>query len=151
MVFTSRTMEYPLFLYWWITVTYPLLCCSPLWYCLFPRKRTTSGFPDIAPFFCSPDYLFSQVWFPTVQLVLHADWQDVWHSPQPPFFMESWSFLVFKDLICFILAASFAYMIWSFSYGKQSLPAHIDAFRSPIEKNIRVQYSIIYTVLSIAS
>ncbi len=21
--------------------------------------------------------LFSQVWFPTVQLVLHADWQDV--------------------------------------------------------------------------
>ena len=33
--------------------------------------------------------LFSQVWFPTVQLVLHADWQDVWHSPHPPFFMLS--------------------------------------------------------------
>ncbi len=26
----------------------------------------------------------SQVWLPTVQLVLHADWQDVWHSPHPP-------------------------------------------------------------------
>ena len=30
--------------------------------------------------------LFSQDWFPTVQDVLQADWQDVWHSPQPPFF-----------------------------------------------------------------
>ena len=26
---------------------------------------------------------------PTVQLVLQADWQDVWHSPQPPFLTES--------------------------------------------------------------
>jgi hypothetical protein len=24
----------------------------------------------------------SQAWFATVQLVLQADWQDVWHSPQ---------------------------------------------------------------------
>lgn len=28
--------------------------------------------------------LFSQLWLPTVHDVLHADWQDVWHSPQPP-------------------------------------------------------------------
>jgi hypothetical protein len=26
--------------------------------------------------------LFSQGWLATVQLVLQADWQDVWHSPQ---------------------------------------------------------------------
>jgi len=26
---------------------------------------------------------FLQVWFPTVQLVLQADWQLDWHSPQP--------------------------------------------------------------------
>jgi hypothetical protein len=25
-----------------------------------------------------------QTWLPTVQLVLQADWQEVWHSPQPP-------------------------------------------------------------------
>jgi len=39
-------------------------------------------------FFDSPlteDYfLFLQIWFPTVQDVLQADWQDAWHSPQPP-------------------------------------------------------------------
>ena len=28
--------------------------------------------------------LFSQAWFATPQLVLHALWQEVWHSPQPP-------------------------------------------------------------------
>jgi hypothetical protein len=28
--------------------------------------------------------LFSQGWFATPQDVLHADWQEVWHSPQPP-------------------------------------------------------------------
>ena len=33
--------------------------------------------------------LFSQVWFATPQLVLQADWQEVWHSPQPPFFALS--------------------------------------------------------------
>ena len=27
---------------------------------------------------------FSQTWLPTVQEVLQADWQDAWHSPQPP-------------------------------------------------------------------
>jgi len=29
---------------------------------------------------------FSHFWLATVQLVLQADWQDVWHSPQatPP-------------------------------------------------------------------
>ncbi len=35
------------------------------------------------------NYFCSQLWLPTVQLVLHADWQDVWHSPQPPFFRDS--------------------------------------------------------------
>jgi len=28
-------------------------------------------------------FVFSHSWFATVQDVLHADWQDVWHSPQP--------------------------------------------------------------------
>ena len=29
--------------------------------------------------------LFSQAWLAIPQLVLQADWQEVWHSPQPPF------------------------------------------------------------------
>ena len=29
--------------------------------------------------------LFSHCWFAMPQLVLQADWQEVWHSPQPPF------------------------------------------------------------------
>jgi len=29
-------------------------------------------------------FLFSQDWLATPQLVLQADWQEVWHSPQPP-------------------------------------------------------------------
>ena len=45
---------------------------------------------------------FSQLWLPTVQDVLHADWQDVWHSPHPPFFMDSFKSLVVNVLICFI-------------------------------------------------
>ena len=33
-----------------------------------------------------PTYLesCSQGWLATPQDVLHADWQDVWHSPHPP-------------------------------------------------------------------
>jgi hypothetical protein len=27
---------------------------------------------------------FMQAWLPTVQDVLQADWQEVWHSPHPP-------------------------------------------------------------------
>ena len=41
------------------------------------------------------NYLFSQLWFPTVQEVLHADWQEVWHSPQPPFFTVFCKLFVF--------------------------------------------------------
>ena len=29
-------------------------------------------------------YFCLQTWLPTVQHVLQADWQEVWHSPQPP-------------------------------------------------------------------
>jgi len=30
-------------------------------------------------------FLFSHFWLATPQEVLQADWQEVWHSPQPPF------------------------------------------------------------------
>lgn len=54
-------------------------------------------------------FSFSQLWFPTVHEVLHADWQDVWHSPQPPFFMDSLRSLVVKVLICL-----FPFILFSF-------------------------------------
>ena len=35
---------------------------------------------------CAKNYFlsFSHFWFATPQEVLQADWQEVWHSPQPP-------------------------------------------------------------------
>ena len=33
--------------------------------------------------------VLSHCWLAMPQLVLHADWQEVWHSPQPPFFALS--------------------------------------------------------------
>jgi hypothetical protein len=33
--------------------------------------------------------VFSHCWLAMPQLVLQADWQEVWHSPQPPFFALS--------------------------------------------------------------
>jgi hypothetical protein len=48
-------------------------------------------------------YLCSHFWFATVQLVLHADWQDVWHSPQPDLarsFLETGALMVFMCFIC---------------------------------------------------
>ena len=52
-------------------------------------------------------YLCSQLWFPTVQEVLHADWQEVWHSPHPPFFTVFCNLFVFNVLMCFIMKYSF--------------------------------------------
>jgi hypothetical protein len=39
---------------------------------------------------------FSQAWLAMPQLVLQADWQDVWHSPHPPFFALSHRSRVFS-------------------------------------------------------
>ena len=53
------------------------------------------------------DYLYcSHVWFPTVQEVLQADWQDVWHSPHPPFFIVFCNTWVFNVFTCFMLISS---------------------------------------------
>ena len=46
---------------------------------------------------------FSHFWFAIPQLVLHADWQEVWHSPHPPFFWLAQRLRVLIVLICFIL------------------------------------------------
>jgi len=51
----------------------------------------------------------SQVWFPTVQEVLQADWQEVWHSPHPPFFNVFCNLFVFNVFTCFILFSFFVF------------------------------------------
>ena len=50
--------------------------------------------------------LFSHCWLAIPQLVLQADWQEVWHSPQPPFFALSQRFAVSRVLICSIFYSS---------------------------------------------
>ena len=52
--------------------------------------------------FSSPAY-FSHFWFATVQEVLQADWQEAWHSPQPPVLRLSFKQFFAMVLICFIL------------------------------------------------
>ena len=66
----------------------------------------------------------SQVWLPTVQDVLHADWQEVWHSPQPPFFTVFCSFVVFKVLMCFIMNSPFTCML---SRNRKPVPVYSSA------------------------
>ena len=59
----------------------------------------------------------SHFWFAMPQLVLHADWQEVWHSPQPPFFALSHRLRVFKVLICSILSPSIKrFLIYTLAY-----------------------------------
>jgi hypothetical protein len=45
---------------------------------------------------------FSQTWFATPQEVLHADWQEVWHAPQPPVFRVFLRSRVLSVLILFM-------------------------------------------------
>jgi len=47
-------------------------------------------------------YWFSHFWLATVQEVLQADWQEVWHSPQPPLAALAFRVAPFKVWICFI-------------------------------------------------
>ena len=60
--------------------------------------------------------LLSHFWFAIPQLVLQADWQDVWHSPQPPFFALSQRLRVLIVLICFIVKASVKFNIFLVLY-----------------------------------
>ena len=62
----------------------------------------SAAHPLIKSYFC----LLSHCWLAIPQLVLHADWQDVWHSPQPPFFAEEQRFFVSIVLIRFIICTS---------------------------------------------
>jgi len=51
-------------------------------------------------------YFCSHFWLATPQEVLQADWQEVWHSPQPPFLTLSQRLRVFRVLILFMMIGS---------------------------------------------
>jgi hypothetical protein len=57
--------------------------------------------------FIAQPFLFSHFWFATPQEVLQADWHEVWHSPQPPFFALFLRSLVCKVFMRFIRFLSF--------------------------------------------
>ena len=69
------------------------------------EKSLSSAVPKLAinNYFLS---LFSHAWLAIPQLVLQADWQDVWHSPQPPFFALSQRLPVLRVLMCSIILTS---------------------------------------------
>ena len=46
-------------------------------------------------------YFFSHCWLATPQEVLQADWQEVWHSPQPPV-----TVLLTRSLVSMVLILS---------------------------------------------
>jgi hypothetical protein len=77
---------------------------------------------------CNPNKIyfpFSQDWLPTVQEVLHADWQEVWHSPHPPFFNVFCNLFVFNVFTCFIIKSPFLSAVKtnkSGSYSKDIIP-----------------------------
>ena len=50
--------------------------------------------------------VLSHFWFAMPQLVLQADWQEVWHSPQPPFLALSHRLRVSMVLMCSINSPS---------------------------------------------
>ena len=71
--------------------------------CLRYKGRTTDN-SAVPPFtqsliFC--DY-FSHFWLATVHEVLQADWQEAWHSPQPPLAADSFRLALFRVLMCFV-------------------------------------------------
>ncbi len=77
---------------------------------VFTQKTHRTAYAIFANKLCfAKNYFaaFSHFWFATPQEVLQADWQEVWHSPQPPFFLLSLRSRVFKVVILFIVYDSF--------------------------------------------
>jgi len=65
-----------------------------------PSSKKAAFYSNIVIYYFA--LAFSQAWLATPQLVLQADWQEVWHSPQPPFFALLHKSRVSKVLMCFI-------------------------------------------------
>ena len=71
-----------------------------------PPSLSRRHISKIKNYFC----LLSHCWLAIPQLVLHADWHDVWHSPQPPFLAELQRFFVSIVLIRFMVYTSYEFV-----------------------------------------
>jgi len=77
------------------------------------QNRTSQKLPYFSgafkAFLLPVPYLFkaSHFWLATVQLVLQADWHDVWHLPQPPLAAVSLRLALLTVLMCFIKTPPF--------------------------------------------
>jgi hypothetical protein len=69
---------------------------------LYSKKKGTLLSPPLHIWLHQTYLLFSHFWLATVQEVLQADWQEVWHSPQPPLQALSFKDALFKVLMCFM-------------------------------------------------
>ena len=66
-------------------------------------------------------FSFWHFWFATVQEVLQADWQEAWHSPQPPLAQLSFRFALFKVLTWLIVVSSFLPRFYSTEMASTSI------------------------------
>ena len=87
------------------------LCGQQRCYVRFFEGQQVKTLPDKAAFSLlevlpSTNYLFSHCWLATPQDVLQADWQEVWHSPQPPLFTVFTISFVSTVLILFMTLSS---------------------------------------------
>ena len=62
--------------------------------------------------------LFSHFWFATPQEVLQADWQEVWHSPQPPV----WTLLVRSRVAMVLILSMVCTSLFSMDYTPRTAP-----------------------------
>jgi hypothetical protein len=76
---------------------------ASIWQCLHLQPRKNPQTLPRLPFNCAY-FLFSHAWFATVHEVLHADWHDAWHSPQPPFEAEPAKDPALIVFTCFIFS-----------------------------------------------
>ena len=72
--------------------------------------------------------VLSHCWFAIPQLVLQADWQEVWHSPQPPFFALSQRLRVSIVLMCFMMDTSIKILRFIISQNRQVVNTFDDIF-----------------------
>jgi hypothetical protein len=54
-------------------------------------------------------FFFSHFWLATVQLVLQADWQLAWHSPQPAF-KDFFAYVDLLSVFTFFISVTSEYL-----------------------------------------
>ena len=82
-----------------LSIRYIPICCF-----LYKAKHRKKNAAQIGGISSKITYLFlfSHFWLAMPLLVLQADWQEVWHSPQPPFLALWHRLRVSMVWICFM-------------------------------------------------